>query len=181
MRLTTKGRFAVTAMIDIALHGRSGPVTLASISLRQRVSLSYLELLFGKLRRNELVESTRGPGGGYSLSRKAADISVADIVLSIEEHDTESTRRRDNGAPGDVGRCEIDELWATVNLRAVEFLKSISLQSLVDEQKAKGVQPATRQDTRRAPAGQPATRKPFVVDAPNSVFALGLRHQQSAS
>lgn len=181
MRLTTKGRFAVTAMIDIALHGRSGPVTLASISLRQRVSLSYLELLFGKLRRNELVESTRGPGGGYSLSRKAADISVADIVLSIEEHDTEATRRRDNGAPGDTGRCEIDELWATVNLRAVEFLKSISLQSLVDEQKAKGVQPAARQDTRRTPAGQPPVRKPFVVDAPNSVFALGRRHQQSAS
>jgi Rrf2 family protein len=99
MRLTTKGRFAVTAMIDIALHGRSGPVTLASISLRQRVSLSYLELLFGKLRRADLVESTRGPGGGYSLSRKAADISVADIVLSIEEHDTDA-RRRDAGGRG---------------------------------------------------------------------------------
>jgi Rrf2 family iron-sulfur cluster assembly transcriptional regulator len=179
MRLTTKGRFAVTAMIDIALHGRSGPVTLASISLRQRVSLSYLELLFGKLRRASLVESTRGPGGGYSLSRKAAEISVADIVLSIEEHDAESTRQRD-GAPGETGRCEIDELWATVNLRAVEFLKSISLQSLVDEQKAKGVQAAVRTETRRTPTGQPATRKPFVVDAPNSVFALG-RRQQSAS
>jgi Rrf2 family iron-sulfur cluster assembly transcriptional regulator len=179
MRLTTKGRFAVTAMIDIALHGRSGPVTLASISLRQRVSLSYLELLFGKLRRASLVESTRGPGGGYSLSRKAAEISVADIVLSIEEHDAESTSRRDAGAPGETGRCEIDELWATVNLRAVEFLKSISLQSLVEEQKAKGVQAAVRTETRRTPTGQPATRKPFVVDAPNSVFALG-RRQQSA-
>ncbi|MBB3643233.1 MULTISPECIES: Rrf2 family transcriptional regulator [Variovorax] len=180
MRLTTKGRFAVTAMIDIALHGRSGPVTLASISLRQRVSLSYLELLFGKLRRASLVESTRGPGGGYSLSRKAAEISVADIVLSIEEHDAETTRRRDADAPDEAGRCEIDELWATVNLRAVEFLRSISLQSLVDEQKAKGVQAAVRSEVRRSPSGQPVTRKPFVVDAPNSVFALG-RRQQSAS
>ena len=180
MRLTTKGRFAVTAMIDIALHGRSGPVTLASISLRQRVSLSYLELLFGKLRRASLVESTRGPGGGYSLSRKAAEISVADIVLSIEEHDAETTRRRDADAPDEAGRCEIDELWATVNLRAVEFLRSISLQSLVDEQKAKGVQAAVRSEVRRSSSGQPATRKPFVVDAPNSVFALG-RRQQSAS
>jgi Rrf2 family iron-sulfur cluster assembly transcriptional regulator len=180
MRLTTKGRFAVTAMIDIALHGRSGPVTLASISLRQRVSLSYLELLFGKLRRASLVESTRGPGGGYSLSRKAAEISVADIVLSIEEHDAETTRRRDADAPDEAGRCEIDELWATVNLRAVEFLRSISLQSLVDEQKAKGVQAAVRSEGRRSPSGQPVTRKPFVVDAPNSVFALG-RRQQSAS
>ena len=180
MRLTTKGRFAVTAMIDIALHGRSGPVTLASISLRQRVSLSYLELLFGKLRRAGLVESTRGPGGGYSLSRKAAEISVADIVLSIEDHDAETTRQRDVDAPGEAGRCEIDELWATVNLRAVEFLRSISLQSLVDEQKAKGVQAAARGDSRRTPSGQPSTRKPFVVDAPNSVFALG-RRQQGAS
>lgn len=180
MRLTTKGRFAVTAMIDIALHGRSGPVTLASISLRQRVSLSYLELLFGKLRRASLVESTRGPGGGYSLSRKATEISVADIVLSIEEHDAETTRRRDADAPDEAGRCEIDELWATVNLRAVEFLRSISLQSLVDEQKAKGVQAAVRSEVRRSPSGQPVTRKPFVVDAPNSVFALG-RRQQSAS
>ena len=180
MRLTTKGRFAVTAMIDIALHGRSGPVTLASISLRQRVSLSYLELLFGKLRGASLVESTRGPGGGYSLSRKAAEISVADIVISIEEHDAETTRRRDVDAPDEAGRCEIDELWATVNLRAVEFLRSISLQSLVDEQKAKGVQAAVRSEVRRSPSGQPVTRKPFVVDAPNSVFALG-RRQQSAS
>ena len=180
MRLTTKGRFAVTAMIDIALHGRSGPVTLASISLRQRVSLSYLELLFAKLRRNDLVESTRGPGGGYSLSRKAALISVADIVLSIEDHGNETTRRRAGDGADDTGRCEVDELWASVNLRAVEFLKSISLQSLVDEQKAKGVQAAARSDSRRTPSGQPSTRKPFVVDAPNSVFALG-RRQQGAS
>ena len=180
MRLTTKGRFAVTAMIDIALHGRSGPVTLASISLRQRVSLSYLELLFGKLRRNDLVESTRGPGGGYSLSRKASLISVADIVLSIEDDGSESKSQRGANAAGDAGRCEVDDLWASVNLRAVEFLKSISLQSLVDEQKAKGVQAATSvAASKRAVVGTPA-RKPFVVDAPNSVFALGRRQQRAS-
>ncbi|MDH6166512.1 Rrf2 family iron-sulfur cluster assembly transcriptional regulator [Variovorax boronicumulans] len=180
MRLTTKGRFAVTAMIDIALHGRSGPVTLASISLRQRVSLSYLELLFAKLRRNDLVESTRGPGGGYSLSRKAALISVADIVLSIEDHGAETTRRRAGADVDDTGRCEVEELWASVNLRAVEFLKSISLQSLVDEQKAKGVQAATSAaGSRRTTVVGTPVRKPFIVDAPNSVFALGRRQQRA--
>lgn len=172
MRLTTKGRFAVTAMIDIALHGRSGPVTLASVSFRQRVSLSYLEMLFAKLRRNDLVESTRGPGGGYSLSRKATAITVADIVLSIEESDAQATTRRASSLAGGVGRCEIDELWASVSHRAVEFLQSITLQSLVDEQKAKGVQVGP--DHRRTLVSTPV-RKPFVVDAPNSVFALGRR------
>mgnify|MGYP006294051209 CR=1 FL=1 len=85
MRLTTKGRFAVTAMIDLALRQQSGPVTLAAISQRQQISLSYLEQLFGKLRRHQLVESTRGPGGGYTLGRKADDITVADIILSVDE------------------------------------------------------------------------------------------------
>ena len=85
MRLTTKGRFAVTAMIDLALREHSGPVALAAISGRQQISLSYLEQLFGKLRRHELVESTRGPGGGYSLGRKSEDITVADIIVAVDE------------------------------------------------------------------------------------------------
>ena len=85
MRLTTKGRFAVTAMIDLGLRQSNGPVTLAAISQRQQISLSYLEQLFGKLRRHELVESTRGPGGGYSLARKAAEITVADIIVAVED------------------------------------------------------------------------------------------------
>jgi Rrf2 family protein len=88
MRLTTKGRFAVTAMIDLALRQNNGPVTLAAISQRQQISLSYLEQLFGKLRRHELVESTRGPGGGYTLARKAADITVADIIVSVTSPST---------------------------------------------------------------------------------------------
>ncbi|MGA1733041.1 MAG: Rrf2 family transcriptional regulator, partial [Burkholderiaceae bacterium] len=85
MRLTTKGRFAVTAMIDLALRESGGPVTLAAISQRQRISLSYLEQLFGKLRRHHLVESVRGPGGGYRLARVAPEITVADIIISVDE------------------------------------------------------------------------------------------------
>ena len=85
MRLTTKGRFAVTAMIDLALRSHSGPVALAAISQRQQISLSYLEQLFGKLRRHELVESTRGPGGGYSLGRSMDEITVADIIVAVDE------------------------------------------------------------------------------------------------
>ena len=85
MRLTTKGRFAVTAMIDLALREHAGPVALAAISARQQISLSYLEQLFGKLPRHELVESTRGPGGGYSLGRKAEEITVADIIVAVDE------------------------------------------------------------------------------------------------
>ena len=85
MRLTTKGRFAVTAMIDLGLRQEKGPVTLAAISQRQRISLSYLEQLFGRLRRHELVESMRGPGGGYRLARQAKDITVADIIYAVDE------------------------------------------------------------------------------------------------
>ena len=85
MRLTTKGRFAVTAMVDLAMRGGKAPVTLAAISERQKISLSYLEQLFGKLRRHEIVESVRGPGGGYNLARKAEDVTVADIVIAVDE------------------------------------------------------------------------------------------------
>src|SRR5471030_3173710 len=85
MRLTTKGRFAVTAMIDLALRSSNGPVALAAISQRQQISLSYLEQLFGKLRRHELVESTRGPGGGYMLARRAENVTVADIIIAVYE------------------------------------------------------------------------------------------------
>ena len=85
MRLTTKGRFAVTAMIDLALNSGDGPVTLAAISERQKISLSYLEQLFGRLRRYGLVESVRGPGGGYCLARPDADITIADVVRAVEE------------------------------------------------------------------------------------------------
>ena len=167
MRLTTKGRFAVTAMIDLALRERTGPVTLAAISQRQRISLSYLEQLFGKLRRHKLVESTRGPGG-YSLGRKAADITVADIIFSIEE---EPSQKSEPEAGAD-DRCSTEELWASLNRRTVEFLDSVSLQSLVMEQLAKGVKVEDGPAIRRVPATTPLPKRPR-VNAPNSVFALG--------
>src|SRR3974390_1807435 len=110
MRLTTKGRFAVTAMIDLALREPPGPGALAAISGRQQISLSYLEQLFGKLRRHELVESTRGPGGGYSLGRKADEITVADIIVAVAEPiDATQCAGKENCNDGD--RCMTHELW----------------------------------------------------------------------
>lgn len=169
MRLTTKGRFAVTAMIDVALNGRNGPVNLSSIHQRQRISLSYLEQLFGKLRRQGLVESTRGPGGGYSLGRSADEISVADIILSIDDEAELKTRPQRPDAPGAQQRCTTDELWESVNRRAVEFLQSITLQGLVNEQISKGVMAARKVGIPVVPGRV----KPPPVNAPNSVFAMG--------
>src|SRR3954462_15956001 len=140
MRLTTKGRFAVTAMIDLALRQNSGPVTLAAISQRQQISLSYLEQLFGKLRRHELVESTRGPGGGYTLGCKAADITVAGTIVSVDEPIDATHCGGKENCLGDGGRCMTHELWEPVNTHMVELLESVTLQKLVDEQLAKGVQ-----------------------------------------
>ena len=140
MRLTTKGRFAVTAMIDLALRQDKGPVTLAAISQRQEISLSYLEQLFGKLRRHALVESVRGPGGGYSLARPAQDVTVADIIIAVDEP-LDATqcggKGNCNGAHEHDGRCMTHDLWATLNAKMVDFLDSVSLQDLVDQQRQK--------------------------------------------
>lgn len=172
MRLTTKGRFAVTAMIDLALRDGNGPVTLAAISQRQQISLSYLEQLFGKLRRHELVESTRGPGGGYSLVRKAGDITVADIIVSVDEPlDATHCGGREN-CRADGGRCMTHDLWATLNARMLEFLESVTLQKLVDDQHARGIEIGDKPVTKRAISSTPVV-KPIRVNAPNSVFALG--------
>ena len=173
MRLTTKGRFAVTAMIDLALRQSSGPVTLAAISQRQQISLSYLEQLFGKLRRHELVESTRGPGGGYTLARKAGDITVADIVVSVDEQlDATSCGGKANCMGENNGPCMTHDLWTSLNDRMLEFLRSVSLQKLVDEQIAKGVRIEDKPMIKRAISSAPVL-KPVRVNAPNSVFALG--------
>lgn len=134
MRLTTKGRFAVTAMIDLALREHAGPVTLAGISGRQGISLSYLEQLFGKLRRHELVESVRGPGGGYSLGRRMIDISVADIIYAVDEPiDATQCKGKENCL--DNHRCLTHDLWADLNQHMVEYMDSVTLQHLVDQQK----------------------------------------------
>ncbi len=139
MRLTTKGRFAVTAMIDLALRQHSGPVTLSAISQRQNISLSYLEQLFGKLRRHELVDSMRGPGGGYSLAKLARHVTVADIIFAVDEpmDATDCGGKQDcnRGTDGKAGKCMTHELWATLNRKMVEYLDSVSLQDLVDQQR----------------------------------------------
>ena len=172
MRLTTKGRFAVTAMIDLALRSNAGPVALAAISQRQQISLSYLEQLFGKLRRHELVESTRGPGGGYSLGRAASEITVADIIVAVDEPIDATGCAGKEGCMGeDSGKCMTHDLWASLNTKMIEYLDSISLKKLVDEQLAKGVA-IDEAPVKRAISSQPVV-KPIKITAPNSVFALG--------
>ena len=172
MRLTTKGRFAVTAMIDLGLRSTNGPVALAAISQRQQISLSYLEQLFGKLRRHELVESTRGPGGGYSLGRGAESITVADIIVAVDEPiDSTGCAGKENCMGEDGGRCMTHDLWASLNAKMIEYLDSISLKKLVEEQLAKGVS-VQEAPVKRAISSQPVVR-PIKITAPNSVFALG--------
>src|SRR4029450_2237003 len=112
-------------MIDLGLRSTNGPVALAAISSRQQISLSYLEQLFGKLRRHELVESTRGPGGGYSLGRKSEDITVADIIVAVDEPiDATGCARRENCMGHESGRCMTHDLWASLNSKMIEFLDS---------------------------------------------------------
>ena len=172
MRLTTKGRFAVTAMIDLALRENSGPVALGAISARQHISLSYLEQLFGRLRRQELVGSTRGPGGGYSLGRKAEDITVADIILAVDEPlDATGCGGKENCMGDDGGRCMTHDLWTGLNAKMIEHLNSISLKKLVEDQLAKGVSIEVH-PVKRAISTQPVL-KPIRITAPNSVCALG--------
>lgn len=172
MRLTTKGRFAVTAMIDLALRSSAGPVALAAISQRQQISLSYLEQLFGKLRRHELVESTRGPGGGYSLGRDPQTITVADIIVAVDEPiDATGCSGREGCMGEESGKCMTHDLWASLNARMIEYLDSISLRKLVDEQIAKGVS-VDEVPVKRAISSVPVV-KPIKINAPNSVFALG--------
>ena len=134
MRLTTKGRFAVTAMIDLALREHAGPVSLAGISGRQNISLSYLEQLFGKLRRHALVESVRGPGGGYLLGRSPADISVAEIIDAVDEPvDATQCKGKENCL--DDRRCLTHDLWANLNTHMVDYLGGVSLENLVSERR----------------------------------------------
>lgn len=133
MRLTTKGRFAVTAMIDLALRQSDGPVTLAGISERQNISLSYLEQLFGKLRRHKLVASVRGPGGGYCLAREGEDISVADIIAAVDEP-LDATQCGGKQNCKDEHSCMTHELWTSLNTKMFEYLNSVTLGELVSKQ-----------------------------------------------
>ena len=134
MRLTTKGRFAVTAMIDLALRQHEGPVTLAGISDRQKISLSYLEQLFGKLRRHKLVSSVRGPGGGYTLAKTMDHISVADIIVAVDEP-LDATQCGGKENCQDEHRCMTHDLWTNLNKRMFEYLDSVMLAELVAQQR----------------------------------------------
>jgi len=131
MRLTTKGRFAVTAMIDVAMQSTKGPATLAGVSDRQKISLSYLEQLFGKLRRCGLVESVRGPGGGYRLSRRPQDISVAEVITAIGEG-IDTTQCQGNRDCQDGDECLTHQLWTKLGREIFDFLNGITLASFIE-------------------------------------------------
>lgn len=134
MRLTTKGRFAVTAMLDLALHDAGHPITLAGISQRQDISLSYLEQLFSRLRRSGLVKSVRGPGGGYRIAKPQHAISITDIITAVDEQiDATQCGGREN-CRGEK-RCMTHDLWASLNVKILEYLASVSLADLVASQR----------------------------------------------
>ena len=131
MRLTTKGRYAVTAMLDLAIHYKDGPITLADISKRQGISLSYLEQLFSRLRRRGLVSSVRGPGGGYRLARAAPEIAVIDVITAVDE-DVDIRKCGGLGNCQDNDTCLTHELWCDLSQQIQDFLSNISLGQLVE-------------------------------------------------
>ncbi len=143
MKLTTKGRYAVTAMLDLALHGTSGPVSLAEISVRQEISLSYLEQLFSKLRRSGLVTSTRGPGGGYSVARQLSEVAVSEIIVAVNES-VDATQCAGKENCHSHGRCLTHDLWEGLSAQIEDFLSSVSLQDMIDRQRVQSV--SLRQD-----------------------------------
>jgi Rrf2 family iron-sulfur cluster assembly transcriptional regulator len=139
MRLTTKGRYAVTAMLDLAMHQGEGPIALADIARRQGISLSYLEQLFAKLRRRSLVRSVRGPGGGYNLARDAGEIHVAEVISAVDEH-VDTTRCGGAANCHNDGPCLTHDLWSDLSDRIYDYLNQISLQQLVDRRNDPGRQ-----------------------------------------
>lgn len=143
MKLTTKGRYAVTAMLDLALHFGNGPITLSDIAQRQGISLSYLEQLFSRLRKKSLVSSVRGPGGGYSLGRDAAEIFVGEVITAVDEN-VDTTRCHGAHNCQNNGRCLTHDLWTDLSNQIYNYLNRISLQDLMDRQAVREV--AARQD-----------------------------------
>lgn len=143
MKLTTKGRYAVTAMLDLALHGGQGPVSLADISARQEISLSYLEQLFSRLRRHQLVVSIRGPGGGYRLSRDAASVFISEVVDAVNES-LDTTRCGNKGDCQNGEKCLTHHLWSDLSDQIHQFLSEISLADLMKKREIQMV--ADRQD-----------------------------------
>lgn len=147
MRLTTKGRYAVTAMLDLALHQHQGPTSLADISSRQEISLSYLEQLFSRLRRQDLVSSVRGPGGGYLLGRDAHDINIAEIIDAVGEP-VDATNCRGKGDCQDGLTCLTHHLWADLSQQLHDFLSDITLAALMARRDVQAV--ASRQQDKHS-------------------------------
>jgi Rrf2 family iron-sulfur cluster assembly transcriptional regulator len=168
MRLSTKGRFAITAMIDVALREGSGPVPLSEIAARHQISLSYLEQMFSKLRQHGLVESTRGPGGGYALGHRSDSITVADVIGAVED---DTARAADPLAPK-MAQDLTQDLWDNLNSKMVDYMQSITLRSLVMEQRAKGFRAEEPKVATRGVFKKPK-REIARSSVPNSVFALG--------
>ncbi len=133
MRLTTKGRYAVTAILDLALHHGGGPTTLADIAERQGISLSYLEQLFARLRKCDLVTSVRGPGGGYSLGHEPEDISIAEVITAVDEVVDATQCGGDHDCQGDHA-CLTHDLWHDLSARIYGYLDDISLSDLMSQQ-----------------------------------------------
>ncbi len=144
MRLTTKGRYAVTAVLDLALHQGNGPVSLAAISERQDISLSYLEQLFAKLRRNEIVSSTRGPGGGYKLTNSVDEVSVSDIILAVDESCKVVDCGDSDGCHDGAYQCLTHDLWQELSNEIRTFLDGISLSEIMAQKTVSDVK--VRQD-----------------------------------
>jgi Rrf2 family iron-sulfur cluster assembly transcriptional regulator len=143
MRLTTRGRYAVTAMLDLALHGEKGPISLADVSQRQGISLSYLEQLFSKLRKQGLVTSVRGPGGGYNINGDMADVNIASIIMAVNES-VDATNCSGEGNCQDGNTCLTHYLWQDLSMQIQTFLSDISLADLVSRADVRSV--AERQD-----------------------------------
>ena len=171
MRLSTRGRFAITAMIDLALRQPGNPVPLAELALRHHISLSYLEQVFAKLRQHGLVESTRGPGGGYALGFRGDSITVADIIGAIEEEEapTAGTAHRETSQSA---QDMTQELWASLQSAVVAHMKTITLKHLALQQKAKGFKVQERKSSKKGVFEKPKLEQPRPVVS-NSAFALG--------
>lgn len=148
MRLTTKGRYAVTAMLDLAFHSQMKPVTLTEIAARQTISLSYLEQLFARLRRAGMVKGVRGPGGGYKLCRKTSDINVAEIIIAVDES-------LDSSKCGGEANCQKDQaclthdLWMGLSEQIRDYLEDISLADLLEKNRVQEVAKRQNQDVQR--------------------------------
>src|SRR5690554_4703337 len=161
MKLTTKGRYAVTAMLDLALHAGQGPVSLADISARQEISLSYLEQLFSRLRRNKLVTSVRVPGGGYRLRRPAVDVHAAEVVDAVSEP-LESTRLGNKGDCQNGEKCLTHHLWSDLSSQIHQFLSQISLGDLMRKHEIRQV--AERQNRKQNDDGADTINTRGLID-----------------